>query len=142
MQALFLGSLLRNNGEGHRGQHADEGGDVIPAHLFLKIKQREPAKYQQRDDFLDDFQLRGRVNIAAPTVGRHLEAIFEKCDAPTRDDDEPERFEFVFQMPVPRECHEEVRAKKQDNRQPAGVGEGVHKFYSEASVSPSALRAP
>ena len=108
MQVLFFASFRWNERKRHGGQHANKCRDVIPPDLLLQIHHRESTKHQQRDDFLDDFQLRGGVNIAAPTIGRHLQDVLKKSDAPTREDDEEDRLLFIFQMPIPRERHEDV----------------------------------
>ena len=108
MQALFFVSFLGDKRKCHRRQHADECRNVIPADLLFKINHRKAAKYEQGDDFLDDFQLRRRINIAAPTIGRHLQDVFKKRNAPTREDDEQDGLFLIFQMTIPGERHENV----------------------------------
>lgn len=41
-------------------------------------------------------------------VGGNLEAVFKKRDPPANQDDREERGRFVFEMPVPGECHEDI----------------------------------
>jgi len=94
----------------------------------LEVKDGERAEYRERDDLLDDLQLRGGVDGVAPAVGGHLQQVFKEGDAPARHDDEQEWLLFVSQMPVPRERHKHVREGQQDNRQPAGINELVHNF--------------
>jgi hypothetical protein len=122
--------LLRPERERHRREDAHERGDVVPPDFFAKIKKREHAKDGERDDFLDDFQLRDGIDRVAPAIGRDHEKIFKECDAPAREDDQPERraFEFRVQIAIPRERHENVRADQQHDGQPAGLSQVVHKF--------------
>ena len=42
------------------------------------------------------------------TFGGHLETIFEESNAPTGEDDFPERFVAIFQVAVPGEGHENI----------------------------------
>ena len=118
---FFRALFLRNERKRHRRQNAHERRDVIPPDLLLQIHHRKDAKDRQRNDFLHNFQLRCGIHIAAPAVRRHLQDVFEKRNAPARDDHKPDRLEFVFQMPIPRERHEDVRAEEQDDREPAGI---------------------
>ena len=94
--AEMTGSVLWPEGEGHGGEDADEGGDVVPGRHGLEIKKGEHHEDGQGDDFLDDFQLVGGVSVAAPAVGGHLQQIFKKGDGPAHQDDEQERLGFEF----------------------------------------------
>src|ERR1017187_7160155 len=109
-----------------RREDADERRDVIPRRPRLEIKEREHHEHRQRDDLLDDLQLVRRVTAAAPAVGRHLQDVFKKRDAPARQDDEQQRRAFEFQMAIPRERHENVREGQQHDRQPAGLSQVIH----------------
>jgi hypothetical protein len=53
--------------------------------------------------------------LEAHSIGRDLKAIFEKCDAPACEDDHPQRFRCVFQVPIPSEGHERIRNDEQKN---------------------------
>ena len=96
---------------------------MIPPHLFSKIKKRKDDKHREGDDFLHDFKLKRRIDRAAPTVGRHLKTVFKECNRPARNDDQPEGRAFEFQMAIPREGHENVRAGEEHNWQPAGFSQ-------------------
>jgi hypothetical protein len=118
--------FLRQEGERHGGENAHKRGNVIPPDFLAEVQDRKDAKDRQRDDFLDDLQLRGGINRVAPAIGWHLQQVFEERDAPTGQDDQQQRLAFEFQMAVPRERHKHVRAGQQHNRQPAGLSQVVH----------------
>src|SRR5690349_16845441 len=94
----LLFSPLWQKCERDRRQNANKRRDMIPCGLHAEIQQRENNEHSQRNDFLDDLELIRRVNIAAPTIRRHLQDVFEKRDAPAHEDDNPNRFVFVLQM--------------------------------------------
>ena len=87
---------------------AGKSGGIIPAELFAEIGHRENCEDRARDDFLNRFELGGGEFVRADAIGRHLEAVFEKGDASTGEDNLPERFAAIFQMAVPCERHEDV----------------------------------
>ena len=41
-------------------------------------------------------------------VGRHLKTILEECDAPARQNHDPQRRILVLEMPIPGKGHEDV----------------------------------
>ena len=92
-----------------------EKSGIIPADLLLKIKNGKNAKDNKGDDFLDGLELRGGKRPVADAVGRHLETIFREGDQPADQDGERERSVLVFQMPVPREGHEDVGNDQEDD---------------------------
>jgi hypothetical protein len=120
--------FLRPEGKRHGGEDADKGGDVVPGRHGLEIKEGEHHEYHEGDDFLDDLQLVGGVSAVTPAVGRHLQHIFKKRDAPAHHDDNQERLAFEFQVAVPGAGHEKVGANEQHDGQPAGLSEVVHKM--------------
>ena len=101
---------------------------MIPPDAFAQIKNREDAEHGERDDLLDDLELRGGIDRVAPAIGRDHQHVFKKRNAPAHEDDDPERRVFVFQMAVPCERHENIRAGQQHDGQPAGLGEAVHRI--------------
>ena len=105
------------------GQNAHERGDVIPPDFFAEVKNRKHAKDRERDDFLNDLQLRDGINRIAPAIGGNHENVFKESDAPTREDDQPQRqtFESRVQIAIPCERHENIRADQQNDGQPAGL---------------------
>jgi hypothetical protein len=133
MKLIYM-SLFWQESEGNCRQNANECGDMVPLDLYAQEHNGEPRKNAQCDDFLDDFQLWRRIHGIAPPVCRDLKTILKKCDAPARQDYEPQRLGLVFQMAVPRERHEDVRAGQHHNRQPAGLGQVVHDFYSSKTL--------
>jgi hypothetical protein len=112
--------LLRQKGEGHGGDDTKARGEMVPFEMLPEIEISEDAKNREGDNFLDDFELEGRINGVSPAISRHLETIFEEGDAPAHDNHQPERGAFIFQMAVPGDGHEHVGARKHDNGQPAG----------------------
>ena len=57
---------------------------------------------------MDDLELkRGKFPVADP-IRRYLKAVLCKGDEPTDDDGGKKWCVAVFQMPIPRECHEDV----------------------------------
>jgi len=96
--------------------------------FFRRDTKSRSRKDGEGDDFLDDFELRGGINRVAPAIGRHLQQIFEESDAPAHQNDEQQRLAFEFQVAVPRDRHENIRAGQQHNGQPAGLSQVVHKL--------------
>jgi hypothetical protein len=122
---MAAGSLrLRPERERHRRKDAHKRRDVVPPDFFAEIKNREHAKDRERDDLLDDLELRDGIDRVAPAVRRDHEQVFKEGDAPARKDDQPERraLEFRVQIAIPCERHENVRADQQHDGQPAGSG--------------------
>ena len=92
--------------------------------LSFEDKKDDDGENRQGDDLLDDLELdeveRPAVLGIADAVGGDGEAILEECDSPREQDDQDERparryLHFTqFQMPVPCECHEDVRADEHE----------------------------
>src|SRR5713226_9534363 len=99
---------------------------MVPANFLAEIKNGEPAEDAQGDDFLQNLELGDGIEGVSPAIGRDLEYVLKKSDAPARQYDQPKRRAFVFQMPVPRERHEQVGRRQQDDREPARLEEFSH----------------
>ena len=81
---------------------------MVPFEAFPEIPPRENDEHAERDDLLDDLQLkRGEFSIADAIRG-DLEAIFGEGDQPAHDDRGHKRGLAVFQVTVPSESHEDV----------------------------------
>src|ERR1700761_4296118 len=115
--------------EGSGGDHAEEGGNVVPFDAVAEIKDGKDTEDGQGDNFLGDFELRGRVNVAAPTVSGDLEDVFKEGDAPACEYDEPDGLVFEFKVSVPGEGHEDVRAGQEDEWEKTGLGEVIHESW-------------
>lgn len=63
---------------------------MIPPEFFAKIEICKETKDRERDDLLDDFELKRGIDRVAPAVCWYLEAILKKCDSPTNYDHHPE----------------------------------------------------
>ena len=99
---------------------------MIPFQGFgFEKQERKRREHQQRDDLLDHLQLHQRERPAvfpeADAVGRHHQAVLEKGDQPT-DQDQPEQAGFFkefqvleFQVPVPGDRHEDVGEEEEEN---------------------------
>ena len=121
---IFPDKILFQEDEKDSEDEAGEGGQMVPVkRLSLKEKSDNQSEYNQRDNLLDDFELKQaeRASVAgkAKTVGRNLGAIFKKRYAPREKDDQDKRpacgdLHFLkFQVTVPRECHEYVGQHQQ-----------------------------
>src|SRR5712691_649027 len=101
--------------EEDRRQQAGEGGQVVPAERFLQVEQGENREHAQRDDFLDDLQLRSRELPIAQPVGWHLKAILEEGDEPADQHDGIDRRGAELEVAVPRESHEDIGHDEQSD---------------------------
>jgi hypothetical protein len=94
--------------EERAGDDARKADSVIPPEFFAEVKDRKNREYCQGDDFLNGFELCTVEFVGADPVCGHLKAVLEKSDAPTGDDDLPERSTAKFQVAVPGEGHKNV----------------------------------
>ena len=99
----------------HRSNDQQERDSVIPTELRVEIQHGEDAEDDQRDDLLHDLQLDGRELRRAPAVGGNLETVLGKRDQPTDEDRDRQWRLLEFQVPVPREGHEDVGDRQQQN---------------------------
>jgi hypothetical protein len=90
---------------------------IVPAQRLLQVQHRESGEHDQRDHLLHGLELRGRIDRAAPAVGRHRQPVFEKRNPPAHHDDERQRDLLEAEVAVPGECHEDVGAKQHQDRQ-------------------------
>ena len=84
---------------------------MVPFDIFPEIPPGEHDEHTERDHFLDDFQLERREFAVADAVRRDLKTIFRECDQPAHDDGGEERSLAVFEVTVPGDGHEDIRAK-------------------------------
>jgi hypothetical protein len=54
---------------------------MIPLDFLMQIGNSEYGKNRQSQNFLNDFELSDRKGTAPKPVGRHSQAILEKCDS-------------------------------------------------------------
>jgi len=57
---------------------------------LAEIEPRERHEHEQRDDFLDDLELRRRELPVSEAVGRNLQAVLEEREQPGHEDDLPQ----------------------------------------------------
>lgn len=84
---------------------------MVPAQPLAWHEHRKQGEDAQRDDLLEDAQLRGAELPVGDAVGGHLEEVLEEGDAPAQEDDEQQRkapFGQELEMAVPGEGHEDV----------------------------------
>jgi hypothetical protein len=94
---------------------AGKAEEVIPAKFFTEVDESENAEDRQGDDLLYHFKLiAGEAFFVAQAVGGDLEAVFEKRDEPTDQDDFPEGGAFEFEVAVPGDGHESVGYREED----------------------------
>src|ERR1039458_1434636 len=83
--------------------------------MLAEVDEGEDGEDDEGDDLLDDLELDGREAGGADAVGRHLQAVLEEGDAPTDEDDLPERVLAVFQVAVPGNGHKDVGEDEKDH---------------------------
>ena len=117
--------MLFQEGEEDGEDEAGESDEVVPVDgLSLEDEEDDDREDRQGDDLLDDLQLdeveRSAVLGVTDAVGGDRQAVLEESYAPREQDDQDERparryLHFTqFQMPVPCECHEDVRADEHE----------------------------
>jgi len=94
--------------EKYRQADACEACGVIPAKFFAEVGNGEDGENGEGNDFLDGLELGGVEFIGTDAIRRHLKAVFEESDAPTGENNFPERFASVFQVTVPGKGHKDV----------------------------------
>jgi len=83
---------------------------MVPLDVFTEIPPRKDDEHAKRDHLLNDLQLKRREFSIADTVRGNLETVFGERDQPTHDDYKEKRGLSVFQVTVPSNSHEDVRA--------------------------------
>src|ERR1019366_7519829 len=92
--------------------HAEKGEchEIIPCDFLIQIQDRKCDEDDDRDNLLNDLELKSRELDIAETIRGDRQAVFEQCNAPRDQDRSPERPVVpVFQVPVPGESHEDIR---------------------------------
>ena len=82
---------------------------MVPFKRLAEIENGKNGKDRERDDFLYRFELYARKLAGTNAVSRHLQAIFEKREAPADQDHLPKGLFLELQMAIPSECHEDIR---------------------------------
>ena len=112
--------LVEAEDEPNGCDEADARSDMIPAKLHVKRHHAEKDEHAERDNFLNHLELHEREGPAVfdktNSVGRHLQAVFEKRNRPTesyhryhRPLVEPLKL-GQFQMAIPSKRHEDIAA--------------------------------
>jgi hypothetical protein len=103
-------------GERHSTDQKEERGGMTPFDAFAEIRPREDDEHAKRDDLLDDFQLERCEFTIADAIRGDLKTIFSERDEPAHQDYCQKRSFAVFQVTVPRNRHEDIRANQKENR--------------------------
>ena len=82
--------------EKYREADARETRGVIPAEFLAEVGNGKDGEDGKGDHLLDDLELDGVEFIGTNAIRRHLKAVFEESDAPTGENNFPERFAAVF----------------------------------------------
>ena len=114
---------------------------VIPAQRLLQVQHRESGEHDQRDHLLHGLELRRRIDLAAPAVGRHRQPVFEERDAPAHQHHERQPAPLVLEMAVPGEGHEDVGGEQHQDRQDLRRN-GGHEFLSKGPRPNTSARNP
>src|SRR5688500_13745259 len=114
-QAAFVSPFVKDDDDG--GENQRKADVIVPLHPLLKIRQREDGEDHQGDDLLEDLELRRGVPFVVPdAVGGDLKHVLGEGDQPAHKDDQPEGGLLVIEVPVPRERHEHVGDRQEDDR--------------------------
>src|SRR5262249_30387744 len=70
-------------------------------------------EHEQRDDFLDDLELRCCELPVADAVRRHLKTVLEERQEPGHEDHLPQSRLAESKMAVPGAGHEDIRGRQQ-----------------------------
>src|SRR6266436_6285100 len=82
--------LERKREHGCRHQQT-ERNNVVPGHFLMQKQHREDQEHGERDDLLQDLQLKAAEMQVTPAVGRYCEAILDESDTPGDRDGPPQR---------------------------------------------------
>jgi hypothetical protein len=101
--------------ERHSTDQKKERGGMIPFDAFAEIRPREDDEHAKRDDLLDHFQLKRCEFTIADAIRGDLKTIFSERDEPAHQDYCQKRSFAVFQVTVPGNRHEDIRANQKEN---------------------------
>jgi hypothetical protein len=100
---------------------------MVPSDFFTEVNPREHDENAKRDDFLDDFQLKGREFAVADAVRWDLEAVLEERDHPAHDDNGQQGNLPEFQVTVPCNGHKNIGTdQKKDGFHSAQILSRLH----------------
>src|SRR5262245_31867642 len=99
--------------EARRLGHEQANLPPVDAQTLAEIEPRERHEHEQRDDSLDDLELRCRELPVADAVRRHLKTILEERQEPGHEDHLPQSRLAESEMAVPGGGHEDVRSRQQ-----------------------------
>jgi hypothetical protein len=104
---------LPPEGERHGATQEQKRNRIIPFDAFSQIHPRKYDEHAERDHFLDYFQLKPGEFPVADAVGGNLKAVFGEGNQPADYDCGNQRRPAVFQMAVPGDSHEDIRANQE-----------------------------
>ena len=112
--------LVEAKDEPNGSYKAKSSCNMIPSELHVKGHHAEKDEYAERNHFLNHFELHERegptVFCKTYSVGRHLQAVFEKRNRPTESNHSNHRPLVKplklgqLKMAIPGKCHEDIAA--------------------------------
>jgi hypothetical protein len=103
---------LSPKGKRNRAEQKEERDSMIPFEALTEIRPRENDEHTESDYLLDDFQLKCRELAVTYAIRGDLKTVFGKRDRPAHQDYRDKRSLAVFQVTIPGDGHEDVRANK------------------------------
>src|SRR5665213_764235 len=95
--------------------HAEKGErhEIIPREFLFQKQDCKHDEDDDRDNLLNDLELKSRELELAQTIRRDRQSVFEQCNTPGYQDSFPQwPVVAVFQVPVPGESHEDIGASQ------------------------------
>ena len=107
---------MRAKHEVDGSEYAQRRPEKIESQWLPHVQHHEWNEDRERDDFLQDLQLKTAEVDVTPAIRRHRQAVLDQGDAPGDQDRLPQWPRVaVLEMPVPGECHEYVRTDQQQS---------------------------
>jgi hypothetical protein len=100
---------------GDGAQYETKRDGIVPPKRFVKVELREYNENDERDYFLNDFQLIAAELAKTHPIRGYLKTILPKRDQPAEHYGDSERRRAVLEMSIPRERHERVRDEEQQH---------------------------
>src|SRR6267142_3532608 len=99
---------------------------IVPLQLLAQVQVGKNRKHRQGNHFLNSFELSCVEFVGTDAIRRNLETILKESNAPTREDDLPQRLTPVLKVAIPGKRHEDVREDEQQD--------GSHNYLQDTTV--------
>ncbi len=110
----------------YRQRNASKPCCIVPLQLLAEVQDGKNRKHRERNHFLNSFELSCVEFVGTDAVRRYLETILKESDAPTREDDLPQRLTPVLKVAIPGKRHDDVREDEQKD--------GSHNYLQDTTV--------